>query len=69
MKCKECEFEKFEQLNGGSNRYYCTHPQTTAGVGAVMISRTERGSEERKHKTAPKWCPFRRTAKTADTKD
>lgn len=59
MNCKDCKYEHFEKHNGNPNRYYCLHPVACkeANAGARMISRTDRHSEERKHKTAPRWCP------------
>lgn len=59
MKCRECNYKVFEKGNGDPNRYYCTHPKAIAGVGSRMICRTDRGSEELKIKTSPKWCPIK----------
>ena len=56
MKCADCENCKFEQCNGGVNRFYCTHPAAAASVnaGARLIARTERHSTELPVKTAPR---------------
>jgi hypothetical protein len=61
MKCADCENCKFEQCNGGVNRFYCTHPAAAASVnaGARLIARTERHSTELPVKTAPRWCPIK----------
>lgn len=61
MKCADCENCKFEQCNGGVNRFYYTHPAAAASVnaGARLIARTERHSTELPVKTAPRWCPIK----------
>lgn len=64
MKCKDCEFCRFEDHNGNPNRYHCTHPEAVRGIGYRMICRTGRHSRELKMKTSPKWCP-RRKVETA----
>lgn len=59
MKCSECNYAKFEAYRSGPNRYYCTNPKATEGVGCRVICRTDRGSAVMKIKTSPQWCPKR----------
>lgn len=65
-KCAGCKHCQFAPGNGNPNRYYCTHPATTAGMGARMVCRTERHSTEITIKTSPRWCPLREEATHAD---
>ncbi len=61
MKCSECKYLLFEKGNGNPNRYYCKNSVISEKrlCGAVMICRCDRGSEELKIKTSPKWCPLK----------
>ncbi|MHB8061274.1 MAG: hypothetical protein ACYDG2_01365 [Ruminiclostridium sp.] len=63
MKCSECEYKVYEPSKGGINRYYCSHPEVTKGVGSRMICRTERHSTMLKIKTSPKWCPLKQVCR------
>lgn len=64
-KCKECNFKSFYSGNGGLNRYYCEHPDGRFARSECeptpLICRTERHSSEMTIKTAPKWCPLKRS--------
>jgi len=57
IKCSECKYKVLEKGNGSPSRYYCMHPEAINGIGARMISRCDRHSDELKLKTSPKWCP------------
>ena len=63
-KCCECEFAELSELKGGTNRYYCKHPEARFARGETeptpMICITERHSKELTIKTSPRWCPRRK---------
>lgn len=60
-KCSECEFTSFMKINGGANRYYCSHPYgRKAHCSAPLICRTERHRTELTIKTSPRWCQKRK---------
>lgn len=63
MNCKDCNYKVFEKSNGSPNRYYCKHPEALKGVGARLICRTKRHSEEVTIKTAPRWCPLKQVCR------
>ena len=62
LKCKDCEYLIFSEVNGGPNRYYCEHPVACEEklCGAVKLCLCDRGRSELKVKTAPRWCPVNR---------
>lgn len=62
MICKGCRYEHFEQRSGNPNRYYCTHPVAAKEVNAAAKKKSSKQietREERKHRTAPRWCPLK----------
>lgn len=70
MKCKDCSYKEFAKVNGGANRWYCTHEAArfvkSECEPTPMICRTKRHSEELTIKTAPKWCPINKRQKRGE---